>query len=1078
MSKKFKRIILSFLTFLVGILVFLSSVWNVYADGEIQINGGKLRRALDEAAQVQVVANTMKRCVNYITAAAFLDGDDVRSGEIYYGTTAVSTGAWLEKDVTGEFEDGKIWCKEPKNKGNITKLFAKYVLGSESKYVNGIICDKSGDGPGLFQSYSKDGISYHGCSSAYEYAYLGGGDEYLKNLYEERRNEVGNKYWVSWDNLHDYTDTHGEAVGYWMYRNDFDAFCASNDADIKIKTVSLNYEDGTYGLIKDQDVRVRSNWESKKETNIIGNKLSCKDLQGKLEDFSDSYKELSLDYLGDQCKEQLSPIIEDRLAEYQTMLGSDNNYTEETLQKMRDYMNEWGNYKFLGGRKFIEKTDKGGYKCNSAAGAIIDFYVEPPMEDPTDPGSGSIEPNCANSGAAETLGWILCPALNVLSNAANDVYNNTVEPMLQIQPELFSQNENYGTRYAWGIFQTIANILFVILFLFVIFSQLTGVGIDNYGIKKILPKLILVIILVNLSYYICLICVDLSNILGNSLQNMFDSLPLSANGMATSITIEDGANSKAFEIAATGLTGVALLGTLVIGIWAVIANPAIILSLLVSALGIVIAIFFLFILLAMRQAAIIVLTVLSPVVFVCYLLPNTKKLFDKYIQLGKALLLLYPICGLLVGGGNYVSRLLLSSGFAKANGLATAFTAMIVGIVPIFFIPTLLKGSFAALGNLGARISGVGERLRGGVTRGIRNSDSYKQAQERGIERRTRIRAGYDKNGNKREVGAFGRLMRGGRRQMQRESLRYQKMISDRGSLEATEGEDFMLATETANEMKNLVATGDINNIGAMRNGLVAALQSGDRAKIRAYTDGLSLKGEDGRAAVKAAYNSVVRSGGMTTASARTFADNIMANHAADYKNNSRSMFEAAKAISTASTDAALTSAASRTSFSYAGVDLAGKVTATTIGNMDDDEFGGLFGGYGGRGVSIPAGAATREIGAAAYTALHDQNANIKAERRKYLEQIVAASGYQPEVQSVQVAGGTIDANVTNDVLNVGGTVDVGNEVDVNIRQSRGGQANPIVVVAGRRAAQPPTPTPTPTPSPAPMNDEDTSTWD
>ena len=57
----------------------------------------------------------------------------------------------------------------------------------------------------------------------------------------------------------------------------------------------------------------------------------------------------------------------------------------------------------------------------------------------------------------------------------------------------------------WNTFRDIANVIFVILLMVVIFSQLTGVGIDNYGIKKILPKLIIAAILINLSYLICLI---------------------------------------------------------------------------------------------------------------------------------------------------------------------------------------------------------------------------------------------------------------------------------------------------------------------------------------------------------------------------------------------------------------------------------------------------------------------------------------------------------------------------------------------------------------------------------------------
>lgn len=387
-------------------------------------------------------------------------------------------------------------------------------------------------------------------------------------------------------------------------------------------------------------------------------------------------------------------------------------------------------------------------------------------------GAGTTEATCANSGGAMSLGWIVCPILSWLGEASSEVYTNYVEPSLQIEPKLFNVNSagegTDATREAWRVFRDIANICFVILLLIVIFSQLTGVGIDNYGIKRILPKLIVSAILINLSYYICLIAVDISNILGNGFQALFNNLP---TGTPT-LSIPD-SSATLSTISTTAITGVAVLGALVAMTGAVWANPAILLSLLVAALGVVIAIFFLFILLAAREAVIIVLVVISPIAFACYMLPNTKKFFDRWVQMGKGLLLVYPIAGLLVGGGDFVSRLLLSAGFA-GGGFVSALTAMIVGVLPIFFIPTVLKSSFAALGNLGAKISGFGDRFRGGVDRKIRNAEGYKNAQKMGLERRTRIKAGLDKNGNLTRSGErkanwarsrFGRLTGADKRQ-------------------------------------------------------------------------------------------------------------------------------------------------------------------------------------------------------------------------------------------------------------------------------------------------------------------------
>ncbi|MBR2708777.1 hypothetical protein IKE98_00350 [Candidatus Saccharibacteria bacterium] len=359
-----------------------------------------------------------------------------------------------------------------------------------------------------------------------------------------------------------------------------------------------------------------------------------------------------------------------------------------------------------------------------------------------DPGD-KVQMTCDNSGGTSSLGWIVCPVMRWLGNAATGVYENYVEPSLRVDPKLFTGGTD-GIRAGWENFRNIANTLFIILLLVVIFSQLTGVGIDNYGIKKILPKLIVAAILINLSYLICILFVDLSNILGNGLRSMFDGLATSG---PPTLSIPDATSSDGSALALEqssdgGLVTVAVIGALVVMVGAVWNNPAIVLSLLVAALGVAVSIFFLFVLLAVREAAIVVLIVVSPLVVAAYMLPNTKKLFDKWWKLFQGLLLVYPICGLLVGGGNYVSRLLLSANFA-GGGFLNAFTAMIVGIVPVFFIPTVLKGSFSAMGKLGDKLGGLGRTARSGATSKLRNSEGYKNAQRRGLERRAKVKAGY-----------------------------------------------------------------------------------------------------------------------------------------------------------------------------------------------------------------------------------------------------------------------------------------------------------------------------------------------
>ena len=50
-------------------------------------------------------------------------------------------------------------------------------------------------------------------------------------------------------------------------------------------------------------------------------------------------------------------------------------------------------------------------------------------------------------------------------------------------------------------------------------ATIGGYGLDNYGIKRMLPKLIVGVIVVNASFYICGLLVDLSNVVGSSAFN-------------------------------------------------------------------------------------------------------------------------------------------------------------------------------------------------------------------------------------------------------------------------------------------------------------------------------------------------------------------------------------------------------------------------------------------------------------------------------------------------------------------------------------------------------------------------------
>lgn len=386
---------------------------------------------------------------------------------------------------------------------------------------------------------------------------------------------------------------------------------------------------------------------------------------------------------------------------------------------------------------------------------------------------GEIVKDCRNSGAAKTLSWILCAALEIMGDASESFYERLVEPSLRVRSYLFTSDiapESSIPYTAWERFRDIANVVFAIFLLFVIFSQLTGVGIDNYGIKRILPRLIVAVVLINLSYLICMIFVDVSNIVGNGLKEMFNGF---GNALQTEqIRIQDAypagtSEGSAFSLVTpSDIVSLALisgLATMLGEIWQ-FYGPFLVLTLIFAAIGVIITMVFLYFFLAVRQAAIIVLVVTSPLAVVCYFLPNTKAIFDRLVKIFRALLLVYPIAALLVGGGNYAAKLILATGGAE-DSFFLAVTAMIMGIVPVLFLPGIIKSAIAFIPKFGEMFNGWENKARDLSSRAkseIQKSEMFQAFQNNARLGGLRSMAGVDENGEAVPLNRLQRFRRGG----------------------------------------------------------------------------------------------------------------------------------------------------------------------------------------------------------------------------------------------------------------------------------------------------------------------------
>jgi hypothetical protein len=296
------------------------------------------------------------------------------------------------------------------------------------------------------------------------------------------------------------------------------------------------------------------------------------------------------------------------------------------------------------------------------------------------------------------LGWALCPVITGLNDMLGSIYHWVESEFLQVQLEFYATDS--GTYTAWAIFRNIANVLFVIFFLVVIFSQVTSIGINNYGIKKMLPEIITAAILINLSFFICQAMVDMSNILGSQIKGLLDGIantiagvhpapPESAGGLAIFLTV--------LGVVAAGAVVITIATVLLGGLGALFAG------ILLFLLAAVISMLMLFTMLMIRQMGVIIFVAISPLAFAARILPNTAGLFKSWWKMFTVLLLIYPICGLVLGAGRLAGTIIASSSNGNVIIIIGALVAM---IAPYFFVITLIKGSLAGLGRLGSMITG------------------------------------------------------------------------------------------------------------------------------------------------------------------------------------------------------------------------------------------------------------------------------------------------------------------------------------------------------------------------------------
>lgn len=283
-------------------------------------------------------------------------------------------------------------------------------------------------------------------------------------------------------------------------------------------------------------------------------------------------------------------------------------------------------------------------------GKIVDSYTEKLAEsaDPADKGGGDL--------VAGFLAWVTL-LIATLFGKLLTLTTGYVNDLFQV-----NNFEVNGVKQGWIIVRDICNMSFILVLLLIAFA--TILRLENYSMKKYLPKLLIMAVMINFSKSICLFLIDISQIVMLTFSNAFAG---STSNFVTMLHIE-----KLMSISSAAkfsdmpwemfwAAGLALIFILIA------------FFVMIMMLG----------LLIMRMVYFWILIILSPIAFLSTAVPGMSKYwgqwwgeFTKYLMVGPVLAF-FTWLALTVASSNVIN---IFSKLNVVNGNVTGYSAFMNAI--------------------------------------------------------------------------------------------------------------------------------------------------------------------------------------------------------------------------------------------------------------------------------------------------------------------------------------------------------------------------------------------------------------
>ncbi len=291
------------------------------------------------------------------------------------------------------------------------------------------------------------------------------------------------------------------------------------------------------------------------------------------------------------------------------------------------------------------------------------------------------------------IGWIMCGILNLVVGALVGLFSYMMN-FLGDTDGLFRSlgDPASGFQTVWGGLRNLANVIFLLAFLFMIFQYITNINVvDAYFVKKFLPRLVIAVVLVQGSWFIVTEMNSLASAMGESM-----------------IAIITGPTK-----AMTGLGGTELAALLA----AVVVNPALIIFFQILLFAILLALVVSFIVLFIRQVLVVALALIAPIALACMAFPQLENLTKKWFKSYVTLLLMYPLIMAFVG-----ISLVLSKAFSTVDNPMYKVMSLLLIFIPFVILPFTFKMAGGIMGKVGGTVNSLARKGKQAATSQAKNA--------------------------------------------------------------------------------------------------------------------------------------------------------------------------------------------------------------------------------------------------------------------------------------------------------------------------------------------------------------------